>query len=113
MKSIYFEADKEMIENIIRANAEDTSVFTGKIVTGETFIDQDGRDRIIKSYNPQCVDMETASIAHVCYANTIPFVAIRSVSDTPFESGSVAFEKYSKRAGKKSIEILIKYLDLL
>jgi adenosylhomocysteine nucleosidase len=113
MKSVYFEADKKMIEGIIGANANDASVFIGKIVTGEAFIDQDGRGKIIETYNPQCVDMETASIAHVCYVNTIPFVAIRSVSDTPFESGSAVFEKYSKRAAKKSIGVLIKYLDSL
>jgi adenosylhomocysteine nucleosidase len=111
MESVYFKADGELVDGIIRANAGDPSVLTGKMVTGEAFIAQDGRDQIIKNYSPQCVDMETASVAHVCYANAIPFVAVRSMSDTPDESGNEAFEKYFKTAAEKSINVLKKYLD--
>jgi len=111
MKSIYFAADRDMLNAISEANAGERSVVIGRIVTGEAFIDQNGRKEIIEKYNPLCVDMETASIAHVCYANSIPFVAIRSISDTPHESGNGAFEKYGEAAAEKSIDILKRYLD--
>jgi adenosylhomocysteine nucleosidase len=111
MESIYFKADSELVDGLIRANAENESVFTGTIVTGEAFIEQDGRDKIIEKHNPQCVDMETASIAHVCYVNEIPFAAIRSMSDTPHESGAEAFDKYCIQAAEKSIRVLCTYLD--
>lgn len=111
MKSLSFKGDSEMVDALLKANADDTSVSLGKIVTGEAFIDHDGRDEIIKKHNPQCVDMETAAAAHVCYVNEIPFLAIRSISDTPLESGVNSFEKYSKDAAKKSIKVLIKYLE--
>ena len=113
MESNCFKADPELVSGILRANSDDNSVITGKIVTGEVFIEQDGREEIIKKYNPQCVDMETASIAHVCYVNSIPFAAIRSLSDTVHESGIDSFKKYVKKAAEKSIDVLIKYLDLI
>jgi adenosylhomocysteine nucleosidase len=113
MKSIYFSADEDMIRGISEANTDEHSVIVGRIVTGEAFIDQDGRKEIIEKYNPLCVDMETASIAHVCYANAIPFVAIRSISDTPRESGNNALEKYGKSATKKSVRVLTQYLRRL
>ena len=111
MESVYFRADDKLSSGIIRANSEDKSVFLGRIVTGEVFIVEDGRAQIIEKHNPHCVDMETASIAHVCYANEIPFAAIRSISDTPHESGSEAFEKYVKQAADKSIHVLCNYMD--
>jgi len=113
MESAWFRADGEMLEGILRANAGDQSVFTGKMVTGEAFIDQHGREEIIAKFNPQCVDMETAAVAHVCYANGTPFAAIRSMSDTPHESGNDAFEKYAGSAAEKSIAVMKRYLNTL
>ncbi|HCC35492.1 MAG TPA: phosphoglycerate transporter [Ruminococcaceae bacterium] len=111
MKSIYFTAAENIVHGIIKANADDHSVMVGRIVTGEAFIDQEGRKEIIEKYNPLCVDMETASIAHVCYVNSIPIAAIRSMSDTPHESGNSAFERYGKAAAEKSVRVLIRYLN--
>lgn len=113
METIYFKAAKGLIDkfNSIIADKWRESVFIGKIVTGEAFITQQGREDIIKKYNPLCVDMETASIAHVSYANSIPFIAIRSMSDTPAESGNNAFEKYCEMAAQKSVEVLKSFLD--
>ena len=52
-----------------------------------------------------------AAIAHVCYANAIPFAAIRTISDTPHESGATNMEKYFTNAGAKSVEVLMRYLN--
>ena len=113
MQKSWFEGDKELVDRIIHANADHRAVIAGKIVTGETFIEQSGRDRIIKKFDPLCVDMETASVAHVCYVNSIPFAAIRSMSDTPHESGIDAFEKYVDQAACKSIDVLKRFLEQL
>ena len=110
MEYPYFIANQDLLNQIFLANADDKTVLAGKIVTGEAFIDQDGREAIIKNHNPQCVDMETASVAHACYVNHIPFVAIRSISDTPHESGNAAFEKHASAAAEKSVRVLDKYL---
>jgi adenosylhomocysteine nucleosidase len=113
LESIYFKADEELANGIMRANSNDESVSLGRIVTGEAFIVEDGRAQIIDKHNPHCVDMETAAIAHVCYANGVPFAAIRSMSDTPHESGVDVFEKYLKQAADKSMDVLCKYLQAI
>ncbi|HFS5812021.1 TPA: hypothetical protein ACH0TE_004782 [Citrobacter farmeri] len=95
----------------MESNAHDPSVVVGRMATGEKFIDNHGREDIIASYNPLCVDMETASIVHVCYVNRIPFSAIRTISDTPKECGNEVFEKNCQYAGKKSVIVLRRYLD--
>ena len=114
MKSIYFTPDEKLEEKfayIAQDKKWNSSVLFGKIVTGEAFIDQQGREEIIEKHNPLCVDMETASIAHVCYVNGVPFIAVRSMSDSPAESGAEAFEKYCEAAANKSVEVLIAFLD--
>jgi len=39
------------------------------------------RDYLFKTIQAQLIDMETAAFAHVAYANQIPFIAFRSLSD--------------------------------
>ena len=67
----------------------------GRMVTGEAFITEGARARINERFRPLSVDMETAAIAHVCYVNSIPFIAIRTVTDTSAHGGREAeyFEK--------------------
>ncbi|MDZ5017015.1 phosphoglycerate transporter, partial [Clostridium perfringens] len=77
------------------------------------FISSSGRSDIISKYNPLCVDMETASIAHVCYVNKIPFIAIRSITDTEKEYGIEAFENNCVTVSNRSINVVQKILESL
>ncbi len=116
MENSYFKSDESLIEYCKKAfkqNKFKQAVYFGKIVTGESFITQNGRDKIISTHNPLCVDMETASIAHVCYVNKIPFLAIRTITDTEEECGLEAFEKNCIDASMNSIEILKALLEQL
>lgn len=116
METIYFESDKNLLSlcrTIVNDNIFSQNILFGKIVTGEAFIDDKGRSEIISKYDPLCVDMETASIAHVCYVNQIPFIAIRSITDTEDESGVDVFESNCLMPANKSVDIVKKLLELL
>lgn len=113
MESIYFRCDSGLIrlsKKVAEKNIFSQQIYFGKIVTGEAFISKEGRKEIINKYNPLCVDMETASIAHVCYANKTPFIAIRSITDTESEIGVENFEFNCVSASENSINILEKIL---
>lgn len=76
--STFFKADKGLIELI---NNDD--IYKGRIATGDQFIsDLEKKAWIRKTFNPLCVEMEGAAIAHVCILSKIPFVVIRAISDT-------------------------------
>lgn len=116
MESAYFRADEEMIniaKRVVSTNKFPQAIYFGKIVTGEAFITDNGRNEIKSKFNPLCVDMETASIGHVAYVNKVPFIAIRSMSDTEDESGVEVFEENCKEASKNSLNILKKLLEEL
>ena len=61
-------------------------------MTGETFITDEGRQKINDKFAPFTVDMETASIAHVYNVNRIPFISIRCITDTDACRGMCNFE---------------------
>ena len=108
MKSVFFAADEKLL-NISRDAVEHIQakekVYFGRMVTGEAFISDDGRQEIMDAFEPLSVDMETGSIAHVCYANSVPFIAIRSITDTADHCGSEFFEMNCKEASRIAKEI--------
>lgn len=85
----------------------------GKVATGEQFIEEEKRAEINQKYSPLSVDMETASMAHVCYVNRIPFLSIRTITDTPEESGIETFEKNCQAASEISAKVLLGILEQL
>lgn len=112
MKMVFFESSASLLEQSkkVVSKLELHNVYYGRMVTGEAFITDDGRERIIQEFSPLSVDMETASIAHVCYVNGIPFLSIRCITDTAKHSGSEQFEencaKASEIAAALTIEII-------
>jgi len=54
----------------------------GRGISGPAYLaNPDYRSYIFKTVQAVSVDMETAAFAHVAYANEIPFIAFRSLSD--------------------------------
>lgn len=116
LESVYFKADKELLSLTQKAVGKidmASKVYWGRMVTGEAFIGDEGRQKINDLFAPLTVDMETASIAHVCYVNSIPFISIRSVTDTTTHSGSGHFEENCKKASEIAMNITVALLTEL
>lgn len=57
-------------------------VLGGNGVSGQAFVDNAGfRQYTYRTFEANVLDMETAAMAHVAYANGVPFIAFRSLSD--------------------------------
>ncbi|NLZ48577.1 MAG: 5'-methylthioadenosine/adenosylhomocysteine nucleosidase [Clostridiales bacterium] len=109
MKDIYFRPDSKMFElcnKVAHSLSLPCKCYTGRIITGEAFITHNERRDLIERFNPLCVDMESASVAHVCYANSVPFLIIRSISDSADESGAEDFEINMAKAALNSLELV-------
>jgi len=104
---ILLETSKKAVVKLNREN----KVYYGKMVTGEKFIEDDGREEIMTQYQPLTVDMETASIAHVCYVNSIPYIAIRTITDTAKHKGTDNFEKNCPMASEISKDLVLGLLE--
>lgn len=114
MESVYFKADSNLL-NLSKKAVEkmtlENKVVWGRMVTGEAFISDEGREQIKNQFNPLTVDMETGSVAHVCYVNNIPFIAIRSITDTEEHSGVENFEQNCKKAAIIAKDITVGLLS--
>ena len=84
----------------------------GRIASGYQFISgNDQKALIISNFHPQCVEMEGCAIAHTCYANNVPFVIIRCMSDTADDSVK---ETYSEEtASRLSSTFLLEVINKL
>lgn len=83
--------------------------YIAPIASGDCFVtDAAMRDRIYHMSGAYAVDMESASIGHICKLNHIPFLSLRTISD--FSDGNEDFEVI---AAYKSSQLVQEMIDLL
>ena len=112
MKSVYFPADPALLAAARKCAASlDQPVLFGRTVTGEQFIAEENRAEINRRFSPLATDMESGAAAHVCYVNQIPFLAVRSISDTAQHSGVGTFEENCERASALSAQVVLRLLE--
>ena len=112
MPTIYFPADEGLLSAARRyAESAERPVLFGTIATGELFIENAERERIRQKHAPLAADMETAGAAHVCHVNGVPFLAVRSITDTDEDSGAEAFERNCERAAEIAAEVTMGLLE--
>lgn len=109
----YIVADEKLLNNchyLVDNKEFSNNVYFGKIVTGDAYVNEN-REQLFFQDHAMCVDMETASIAHVCFVFDIPFIAIRSISDTDIDT----INQLSSfcRASKNSFAIIRELLQLI
>ena len=107
----YIYCDKTLVEEWKKAieNIENESykVVIGTIATADSFCDKHEIAKMVrKEFNAECVEMEGAAVAQVCYLDKIPFLVIRGISDTPNGNNKIDFRKYLEIASKQSAKIL-------
>lgn len=114
-KSAVFTSDADAVDRVRGALDEsfDFKVYYGRLVTGERFITDDGREEIKARLAPLGVDMETAAVAQACAACGVKFLALRTVTDTPKERGLDAFHKNLERAVENESKVIEKIFAVL
>jgi adenosylhomocysteine nucleosidase len=83
--------------------------YVAPIASGDCFVtDEVMRDSIYKMTGCYAVDMESASIGHICKINSVPFLSVRTISD--FADGNDDFEVI---AAYKSSQLVKEIINLL
>ena len=99
-----FEADKKLADAALAAFgktelASSHKISRGLIASGDQFIaGGEKKNFIVNNFKPQCVEMDGCAIAHTCFANSVPFVIIRCMSDCADENVK---ETYSEETASK------------
>lgn len=109
-----FKADEDLQKLALQAFekselAKNHKIQNGLIASGDQFIAGGERKSfIINNFHPLCVEMEGCAIAHTCFANNIPFVIIRCMSDCADDSAVETYEE--SKASKASSEFLLDFI---
>lgn len=113
MKESWIYADRAISQEIIeciRGKTKTYSVKQGRIATGEFFVHDERREEIIRNFNADCVDMESAAFAQVCYLNELPFAVIRAMSDKANEESHHSFKENYRMAALNSMDLIETYI---
>lgn len=114
MRTAYFETAPWLVGIAKDCSAKaGRRIFFGTMVTGERFIDNAARDDICRRFSPLSADMETAAIAHVCHVNGVPFLAVRTITDTAEYDGEAHFEENCEKASQIAAEITVEIVERL
>lgn len=85
------------------------SYYIAPIASGDSFVtDASTRDLIYKSTGAYAVDMESASIGHICKLNHVPFLSLRTISD--FSDGEDDFEVIAAYKSSQLVKTMIEIL---
>ena len=87
----------------------------GDGVSGSAFVDNATyRDYLASTFGARIADMESAAVAHVAFANGVPFLAFRSVSDLAGAGGdSNEMMTFMRLAADNSTRVLAQFVRAL
>lgn len=111
----YIYSDNTLVEKFKKiANKlfeKEYKIKSGIIATGDIFCtDIEMKNKIYSKFDADCVEMEGAAIAQVCYLDELPFIVIRSISDSPNGKNAIDFDKFVDFASKRCALILKEFL---
>lgn len=106
----FFESDESLVNSCKNISSE-MNIKVGTIASADLFLTNKEKAKEIRNeFGADCVEMEGAAIAQVCFLDNIPFLVIRGISDTPNGNNGIDFHTYLKLAAKNSVQILKKIL---
>lgn len=105
------EASPALVEQAVEAfeaiDHGSSCCFAGRIATGDQFVEsRQVKESIVERFHPMCVEMEGAAIGHVCAAAQVPFVVIRTMSDSADDSAGMSFDEFKEIASQRSADIV-------
>lgn len=90
-------------------------VVGGRGVSGQAFVDNaEFREYVSRTFEAEVLDMETAAVAHVAYANDVPFIGFRSLSDLAGGGvGENEMATFMNLAAENAAAVLVAFIEAL
>lgn len=94
-----------------KIDKNENSIHIGDIASGDIFFTSlEGAKKLRQDFECDCVEMEGAAIAQVCFLEEIPYICIKSISDTPNGNNNIEFDQYLEMASKRCAEFLAEFV---
>lgn len=113
---VAWSADPELVELAAAAAGELEGVraVRGRIASGDRFVaSAELGARLREEFGAACAEMEGAAVAQVCRRAGVPFVIVRSISDTADHAAEVSFREFTPLAAARAREVVLGLLRRL
>ncbi len=108
----FIKSDDYLVKLAFATLKKNQNVHLGVIASGDIFIFQkEMGEKINKKFKALCAEMEGASIAQVCYLNHIPFLIIRSISDTIYGDNVITYEEFLEKSSQTVSKAIFEILE--
>lgn len=104
-----WEANTTLRELAVQAatDLEGMNILEGRVVSGDQFIaSKEKIQRLQTEFDAACVEMEGAAVAQVCHKSHIPFVVIRSISDTADQDANVDYSNFMPKVARQANQVV-------
>ncbi|OGG28142.1 hypothetical protein A3A64_03145 [Candidatus Gottesmanbacteria bacterium RIFCSPLOWO2_01_FULL_48_11] len=102
-------ADERLRKLALSTKGTKHRIREGRILTGDQFFTTAHRtdfQYLTDELNGDAIDMEGAAVAQVCYANKVPFVIIRTISDKANDTATQDFSKVKTTITHNSLAVI-------
>lgn len=90
------------------AAANGVRAVLGRVASGDVFVADPARLALLRErFEATCTEMEGAAVAQVCARWGIPWVVVRSVSDTADHAAEVDFRAFTVVAAERAVEVVL------
>lgn len=106
---LVYRCDARLVElaRTVAAERDATRVHVGLIASGDAFVSSPDAARAIREdFGALCAEMEGAACAQVCVGWNVPFVIVRSISDSADHSAQIDFRAFTSEAAERADEIV-------
>jgi adenosylhomocysteine nucleosidase len=105
----WFNADAELLQTV---TPQSGVIVGGNGVSGQAFVDNSTfAAYLYNTFDAQIVDMESGAVAQVAFANNLPFLIVRGVSDIPGITSEQEMRQSYKQGITNAAEIVFELLD--
>jgi len=94
-------------DDIFKSEKDTPKLLVGTIVSGDKFVsDQRQIEWLQREFGAVAIEMEGAAVGYTCHVNNIPFVIIRTISDSGGADAKDEFESYLNKASVNSFKLI-------
>jgi adenosylhomocysteine nucleosidase len=118
---VFFAADSALVQLAVSAGQQAASlpiptgqgerlpaIRPGTIATGDVFVASSaGKQSLRDGLQADAVEMEGAAVAQICYQQRVPFVVVRSISDSADETAETDLQRFYRSAAANSARLVI------
>ena len=108
-EALSWEADAALREVALASarELENVRAVEGRIASGDQFVAS--REKVTwlwETFGAACAEMEGAAVAQVCAKHNVPFVVIRSVSDTADGEANVDYREFMPKVARHAKQVV-------